>query len=606
MGVWRSDDGGDTWQRVLYDENFGATHSTVLAVHPSDPNTVAIGDLHGNITRTTNGGGWWQIVYEGEVSVFALAFAPSQPSILYAGDSEGKLLKSINSGASWSVHAQLTNGGIGSLVVDPGNADTVYVGARDGVYKSTDGGKTWNRVHSSQEVVEVAVAPTDPRMLLAATVRGVYLSTDAGDNWAMTLDHHAHSVQASPDNPQVAYAGTRDGIYRSDDGGRTWSLENNGIQFLDIGPLAVHPEDIDTVLVGNNIWQWTYHYDPYPASTAGEGIYKTADGGATWTKSTAGFVDVDVIALTIDPNNANVVYVGTECSRGIFRSDNGGGSWIFIAGGPESGSWDIAHYTMRLATDPGSNLLLTGRFGLAISSDLGQSWTSNLPRRHFHGVGISPHDPQLIFAGTSPVQDPTESETYPGARILRSRDGGRSWQEVGEGFPSGIHTSVHDFAFDPVDPNVVYMTTSSHEIGLPRTSTTVGIYKSMDGGLTWTSANNGLANLNVDVIMASPTTSGLLYAGTESGVFHSTDGGAVWKKTSLVLPVRSLLIDPIESETIYAGSDRGLYWSPDGGTTWQQIDSVPANAITSIAMDPDGKFLYAAVNDVGIFKGERR
>jgi photosystem II stability/assembly factor-like uncharacterized protein len=104
---------------------------------------------------------------------------------------------------------------------------------------------------------------------------------------------------------------------------------------------------------------------------------------------------------------------------------------------------------------------------------------------------------------------------------LRSTDGGLSWQEVGSGFPNGADTSIHSFAFDPRDSNVVYVTTSSHEIGLPPTSTTVGIYKSTDGGETWTSANNGLVTLEVDSIVVSPTTSGLLYAGTERGVFRS-------------------------------------------------------------------------------------
>lgn len=605
MGIWRSDDTGETWRRVFYDENFGATHSNTLAVHPSNPRMVLVSDIHGRITKTSDGGGQWTEVYEGESPVYALAISPSQPDIMYAGDDRGNLLKSSDMGSTWSVVSQVTPEGIGSITVAPRDPDRVYAGARDGVYKSIDGGRGWSKVLSAGEVVEIAIAPTKPDLLLAATRRGVFRSTDGGTSWQQSLDRHAHSVQVAPADPQVIYAGTTEGVYRSDDGGITWTSQSNGLQYLDIGPLTIHPEDPNVVLAGSNIWEWTFHYDPFPATTKGEGIYKTTNGGALWTKKVGGFVDADVIAVAVDLNDPNVVYVGMECSRGIFRSDDGGASWTFIIGGPE-GSQDLAHYTMRLATDSNSKVYMTGRFGFTTSADRGQRWTPMLVRRHFHGVGISPHDPQMIFVGTSPVQDPTETKDYPGGRILRSIDSGLSWREVGAGFPSGADTSIHNFAFDSKDPNIVYVVTSSHEIGLPRTSTTLGIYKSTDGGENWISANSGLTTLEVDSIAASPTTSGLLYAGTEHGVFRSTDGGGKWMPTGLTKSVRSLLIDPRDTDSIFAGTEVGLFWSSDGGDTWQRVESVPAEPVTGLAMDTQGQALYAAVNDVGVYKGVKK
>jgi photosystem II stability/assembly factor-like uncharacterized protein len=616
MGVWRSDDAGVTWHRVFYDGNFGATHTNTVAIHPTNPQIVLISDLHGRIVKTSDGGDRWtkeQEMYEAGSPVFALAFSPSQPDIVYAGDAKGNLIKSIDMGSTWEVLSQVVigegkQGGIGSLAVDPDNPDTVYVGARSGVYKSTDGGRSWRKVlpevGQRLEVVEVTVASSEPGLLLAATPEGVFQSTNGGESWRRSLDRHAHSVQVAAANPQVVYAGTKEGVYRSDDGGVTWIRYSGGIQYLDIGPLTVHPEDSDVVLAGSNIWEWTFHYDDFPSSTLGEGIYKTVDGGVSWSKVNQGFIDVDVVALAVDPNDPNVAYVGMECSRGIFRTDDGGASWVFIAGGPEKNS-DIAHYTMRLAIDPNSTIYLTGRFGVARSDDRGQNWIPMLVRRHFHGVGINPHDPRLVFVGTSPKQDPTETNGFPGGRILRSADGGLSWQEVGSGFPSGADTSIHGFAFDATDPNIVYVVTSSHEIGLPRTSTAVGIYKSTDGGQTWTAANNGLSTMEVDAIVVSPTMSGLLYAGTEKGVFRSSNGGDNWVPTELTESVRSLVIDPTDSDSVFAGTEVGLFWSSDGGTSWQRIDSVPPKPVTSLAMDPQGRVLYAAVNDVGIFKGVR-
>ena len=259
-------------------------------------------------------------------------------------------------------------------------------------------------------------------------------------------------MQVATTNPQKVYVGTTEGVYRSEDGGVTWDRSSSGIQYLDIGPLTVHPEDPDIVLAGSNIWEnWTVHYDPFPSSTSGEGVYKTLDGGSSWSKASLGFIDVDVVALAVDPNDPDVIYVGVECSRGVFRSVDGGVSWLFISGGPREGSRDIAHYTMRLATDSNSQVYLTGRFGVMRSQDQGQSWIAMLMRRHFHGIGISPHDPRLVFVGTSPKQDPTETDDFPGARIFRSADEGLSWQEVGPGFPSGAATSIHEFAFDATD-----------------------------------------------------------------------------------------------------------------------------------------------------------
>lgn len=612
MGVWRSDDTGETWQRVLYDDNFGATHINTLVIHPKNQKIIIVSDLHGRISKTSDGGINWTEEYEKKAAIFALAISSSQPNIMYAG-AGGDILKSVNEGETWNVVGQVDSKRVGSLAIDPSRSEIVYAGAHNGVYKSTDGGKNWKRIFPTGllefkpvEVVEVTVASIEPNLVMAATPQGVYRSSDGGQSWQRTLKSHAHAVKVAPSDSRVVYAGTKQGIYKSNDGGITWISYSSGIQNLDMGPLTIHPQDPDTVLTGSNIWQqWVFHHDNFPASTKGEGIYKTTNGGISWTKIIGGFVDVDVVAVAVDPNNPNVAYVGVECSRGIFRTENGGASWEFISGGPEKGSWDIGHYTMRLATDPNSNVYLTGRFGFTQSSNRGQSWTSTLPRRHFHGMGINPYDPDVIFVGTSPKQDPTESSDYPGARILRSTDGGSSWQEVGSGFPSGADTSIHGFAFDPNDSNIVYVVTSSHEIGLPRTSTTLGIYKSVDRGETWISINNGLTTLEVDSIVASPATPGLLYAGTENGVFRSANAGANWMPTNLTKSIRSLLIDPIDTDSIFAGTQEGLFWSSDGGSTWQQIKSVPTGPVTGLAMDDKGQALYAVLNDVGIFKGVR-
>jgi photosystem II stability/assembly factor-like uncharacterized protein len=600
MGVWRSDDGGESWRRVFYD----ATHSNTVAVHPTDAQLVLVSDLHGHITRTEDGGKTWRLVYERGAPVWSLAFSASRPAVAYAGTEDGALLRSDDGGRTWFEVSRVPGGAVATLAIDPAEADTVYAGTRVGLYRFTVGGSAWERLIEGDEVLRVSLAASEPGLILAATLDGVFRSDDSGLSWDRTLDQHVHSVEIAPANVSIAYAGTADGVYRSDDGGVTWRRRSEGIAFREVGPLAVDPNDPETVLSGSNIWQWTFHHDPFPASTGGEGVYKTTSGGASWAKKTS-VVDLDVIAVAVAANDPNLVYAGTECSSGIFRSDDGAASWLLVRGGP-AGREDIAHYTMKLATGSDSSIYMTGRFGFARSEDGGRNWNSlGIPRRHCHGLAISPHDPRIIFVGTSTAQDPTESDELPGGRILRSLDRGLSWDEVGSGFPAGADTSVHDFAFDAQDQARVYVCTASHEFGLPPTATALGVFTSADGGETWVEANGGLTTTEVEALATSPEMSGVVYAGTEDGLFRSDDAGSRWTPTALREPVSSLVIDPRDGNVVFAGTRAGLFWSDDGGGAWTRVDSVPLRPIHSLAIDPSGQALFAAVNGVGVFKGVR-
>ncbi len=619
MGAWRSGDAGETWRQVLSDMKDGTGHTTSMAVHPADPAVVLVGDKNFGIIKTVNGGLQWKRVHPApawvlsakgelpprtEMEVPALAFSPSMPSIAYAADKQGNILKSTDGGDTWQVISQIESEP-SSLAVDSRSPDMVYAGAGGGVFKSTDGGWKWQKV-SPDGVLDISIASEAPDLLFAASPwAGVFKSSDGGTTWRSVLDLHAHSVQVAPSDPHLVYAGTLSGVFKSDDGGETWLPSSNGMEYLSVGRLTVHPMDPNTVLAGSHMPLSESHGDPFPASTKGEGIYKTTDGGLSWAKTVIGFVDTDPVAVAVSPNNPNLVYVGTRCSRGLYRSEDGGASWTVLANGPRY----AAHYTMRIAIAADSVLWLTGGYGMAWTIDGGQTWQSPLTEekrqwRHFHGIGISPHDPQVIFVGTAGY-GPFEPTVYLGARILRSTDGGRSWQEVGSGFPSGTDTGIHDIAFDPFNPEVVYVATTSHGL-TEEYSTTVGIYKSADGGETWMPVNTGLGSLDVHAIVPSPARAGLLYAGGHDGVYRSTDGGRLWAPISFGERVWSLVIDPAEPRSLYAGTDHGLFWSFDGGDTWQRLESVPARRVTGLAMDASGKVLYAAVNRVGIFKGVKR
>ncbi len=617
MGIWRSDDAGETWRQVLADSAAGGpAHIHRIAVHPTDPDVVLIAGPRNLIKMVmAEGGVQWKSVYppvvpaeDPTIHMFAPAFSPSMPSVAYVAHKQGNILKSTDGGDTWQAVSRIeSEGRIASIAVDPRRPDTVYVGAGVTVFKSTDGGGEWQPVlaqGTDGAPSDFAISPASSDVVFAATPGGLFKTSDGGATWRRTLDHKAHSVQVAPSDSRVVYAGTPEGVFKSSDGGETWVPHTTGMDYINVGPLAVHPTDPNTVIAGSNINLWTRYGGPFPASTQGEGIYKTTDGGISWVRKGNEFIDVDVIEVAVDPDNPDVVYVGTRCSRGLYRSVDGGTSWAVRA----TDHQHTTHYTMRLAVTMDSVLWLTSSYGMDWSSDGGQTLQATLDkqRRHFHGIAISPHDPRLMFVGTvSQGFDPLQVQAtyYPGARILRSTDGGRTWLEVGEGFPSGADTAIEDFAFDPFDPEVIYASTSTHHRITGVLSDTLGIYKSSDGGQTWTPANTGLADKNVHSIVASPVKEGLLYAGTTTGVFRSTDGGGTWVYIGLSEHVHRLLIDPAEPSFLYAGTDNGLFWSFNGGDTWQRLESVPAKPVTGLAMDAQGRVLYAAVNTVGVFKG---
>ena len=247
MGVWRSDDAGESWRRVFYDDKFGATHTNTVTIHPDNPQIVLVSDLHGRITKTFNGGGPVECGLREGIAGVDSGYQSIATQYRVLRDAEGNLIKTTDTGDRWTLRSQVAAGGIGSLAVDPGNPDTVYAAARDGVYKSTDGGTVWRRVFpaigAAADVVEVAVAPADPDLVLAATAQGVFRSTDGGTNWQLSLDHHAHSVQVARPLPRWFTPGPR----RVSTGAMTEGLHglaySSGIQYLYIGPLTVHPQD---------------------------------------------------------------------------------------------------------------------------------------------------------------------------------------------------------------------------------------------------------------------------------------------------------------------------------------------------------------------------
>jgi len=393
---------------------------------PSDPSTVYIAAATGGLWASTNHGTTWAPIFDHEAtSTFGvLAIAPSDPRVLWAGTGEQNnrqssswgngVYRSTDGGAHWTHVGLDRTRAIGRIVVDPHDADVAYVAALGnlwkpsdarGVYKTTDGGRTWTRalfVDTLTGVVDLVMDPGDPRTLYAATYQR--LRTPCCFNGG----------------------GPGSGIYRTTDGGATWQRLAGGLPAGDVGRIGL--------AISHRNGQRVYAIIEQPAAG---GVYRTDDGGATWTRTNA--LDPRPMyysSLAVDPTDDARVYM---MARYFYRSDDAGRHWRTM---PTEPTYDVGlkgdYHAMWI--DPGNakHFYLAGDGGLYQSWDMGETYTrlNNIPIGQFYGVGLDDETPYHIYGG---MQD-NHSWFGPSAtrHYLGITDG--DWREIG--FNDGVASMV--------------------------------------------------------------------------------------------------------------------------------------------------------------------
>ena len=295
---------------------------------------------------------WKEITKElaGIYVVRSIAINPNNTNIIYAGTGSGfrgNVLKSTDGGTSWKKIDNLKNNWVLSLVIHPDDTDIVYAVASNDIFKSTDGGKHWreiNNVLTNKGVYALAIDPENTNVVYAGTWEsGVFKSTDGGEHWSKAsnglTNRHVLSLAIDPKNTNVIYAGTYgDGVFKSTDGGEHWNKADNGLTNIAGSPnthvnsLAIDPKNTNVIYAG------TDQYDG--------GIFKSTDGGASWSKADNGLPYTNILSLAIDLKNTNIIYAGTW-GDGVFKSTDGGESWKKLSEGmPEY------TYVYTLAIDP--------------------------------------------------------------------------------------------------------------------------------------------------------------------------------------------------------------------------------------------------------------
>ena len=471
------------------------------------------------------------------------------------------------------------------IAIHPRSPQIVYASTYYGLFRSSDGGSTWQRRPAPPSLFQVALDPVDPQTLYALASGGLYRTTDAGASWVKLrasvrgFTPETGLLTVSPSSPQRMYlllygaCGRR--VFSSADAGRTWvqagCIEAAG-RYQPVA-ILVDPRSPRTVYV----WVWL------------KGIFRSDDGGATWTHASAGLPIGKLSSVAAHPKRSGVLYAGSE--RGdVFRTLDAGSTWRAVARGLDGGVTDLAVsaadgavYAGTSARDRADGIDVGG--GVVYRSAIGRApWSARsdgLTGWNVRALAAHPSRPGTVLAGTE-------------HGIFGTRNGGVSWGERVTGLVASSPTGV---AVDPANAQSVFATVER------------GVGVSRDGGHTWGAALDlRRERADVELPLAVPGAPATLYAVKRSHaapkpasiLLASRDAGRTWLKVG-ALPhsgesVSALVADPTDATTLYLVS-RGIFKSVDAGRTWERIysavDKRPADAL---AVDPfDSKVLYALV-----------
>jgi photosystem II stability/assembly factor-like uncharacterized protein len=547
---------------------------TALAVVEGRPSTQYLGAAAGGLWKTTNNGITWAPVFDGQatLSIGDVAVAPSDPNVVWVGTGEanarnsvswgGGVYRSGDGGRTWERRGLRETHHIGRVVVHPRRSDTVYVAAlghlfgpnrQRGVFKTEDGGRTWSHVLAPGEdtgCVDLVMAPDDPETLYAAA-------------WRVLRDGFAGG------NPAVQF-GPAAGLYRTRDGGRTWVRLSAGLPRRPLGRcgLAVSPADprVLYAVVSSDLTD-IRKVPGQPAGNGGDpdtgGVFRSADRGETWAKVNdlcpRPFYFGQVRA---DPHDARRVYV---LGVALHASSDGGRTFRPV------GAADLHADQHALWIDPADteHLVLGGDGGLWCSYDRGRAWehVRNLPLAQFYGVAVDQRKPYRVYGG---LQD---NGVWFGPSCTRSREGvtAADWSRLlgADGFRCAV---------DPSDSDTVYAELQYGALRRlnVRTGAQIDI-RPRPAAPAW--RFNWSAPLLVS--LHDPRT---VYFGGNV-LFRSSDRGDSWQVISPDLTrgrpgpsahtghtLSAVAESPLRPGLLYAGSDDGrVSVSRDGGATWADV-----------------------------------
>ncbi|MEQ8927586.1 MAG: hypothetical protein RLO81_17350, partial [Fulvivirga sp.] len=651
-GVWKSSNGGSSFTSIFdeHPQSIGA-----VAIDPSDPdktiwvgtgevwtrNSVSVGD---GLFKSTDGGVNWEEIkgFEKSERISGIEINPNNSNEVYVGvlgalysDSEVRgVYKTIDGGKTWNkVLYTDQKTGCSDIIMDPNDPNTLYAamwefrrtawsfnsgGENSALYKSTDGGKTWNKIHNGFPKGKlgrfaIAIAPSNSNRLYAVVEsekdeeKGLYRSDDAGKSWKhlnkdfglVVRPFYFSRITVDPKNPDIVVKGGLFGSI-SRDGGNT---------FRNLGNM--HPDIHDVVFDINNS-------DRMYVATDG-GVYRSWDGGSTM-EIVANLPVSQFYHISIDDKEPYNIYGGLQ--------DNG--SWYGPSrspGGIEARDWNVVGIGdgFRVLKHPTKDFIYTEMQGAQ------NVWRIDLKNARTKTIQPLPvkGDPKLRFNWNAPmaVSKHQPDRFYMGSQFLhKSEDMGNTWtkispdlttndpkkqnQEESGGLSkdnSGAenHTTIFTIAESPIDEKIIWVGTDDGNVQVTK-----------DGGKTWTNTVKNISGLPANTwvyhIEASVHDKGTAYAvfdGHQSGdmntyVYKTSDYGATWK--SIVTDeiegfARNIQEDFVQPDLLYLGTEFGLFITIDGGKHWNKFtNNMPATAVHFIELSAKTNDLVLGTHGRGI------
>lgn len=656
-----------------------------LAVVPGHASTYYVAAASGGVWKTSNDGATFTPIFdrEGSYSIGTVVLDPHHPDTVWVGTGENNsqrtvsygdgVYRSDDGGASWRNLGLRDSRHIGSIVIDPHDSNVVYVaaegplwgsGGERGVFKTSDGGKTWApalSIDAHTGVSDLVMDPRNPEVLYAAAYQrerhvytlidggpqsAIYKTSDAGKTWTRlrnglpTGDLGRIGLAISPADPGIIYAtveaaGRTGGVFRSTDGGASWQKRNpiqpGAMYYAQIVADPTLPGrvyELDTLIsvsddggrtfeplgepnkhVDNHVlWVDPADNDHYLVGCDG-GLYETWDRAATWVWKTnlplGQFVDVAVDYAAPFYN----IYGGTQDNN-----DEGGPSRTYSANGLTSAAWRITHggdgfHNAVDPTDP--NIVYSESQGGVID---------RVDLRTHEVVGIQPqpgqHEAGFRWGWDVPffISPFDHNRLYMAAnKVFRSDDRGNSWREISPDLTRALDRDAQPVMGRIWGPDAVAKNASTAPFGkimdIAESPRQQGLlYAGSDDGLVQVTQDGGGHWVKYDKfpgvpdgtlvsrILASQTDAHTVYVAFENHknddfkpyLLKSTDAGATWTSIAANLPangpVLALAQDNVNPDLLFAGTEFGLYYTTDGGGAWSKMPGLPTIAVRDLVI----------------------
>jgi len=569
--------------------------------------------------------GQWTALGPDGGDVRSLTYDPHNPDHIFLGTSTGTIFMSANGGQDWSRVAHLGSGDdyvIDHIALDPQNSEKMYVAVwsvenqqAGDLFHSHNGGKSWETVPAmhGKSIRAMSIAASDSKVLTVGTLDGVYRSKDAGKNWEKISSSNSEiknveSIAVDHKDPSVVYAGTWHLAWKTSDGGANWQHINKGM---------IDDSDVFSIIVDSSNSSVVF-------ASACSGIYKSQTAGEQFQKIQGiPFSARRTRVLKQDPSNPEVVYAGT--TEGLWKTADSGKSWKRVTN-PEVVVNDVM-------VDPRNSqhvLLATDRAGVLASSNGAESFTASnhgYTHRYVTTILADKKDPETVYVGV--VNDREQGG------VFFSHDGGQHWTQKSAGLDgrdvfvlkqaadgdiiAGTNRGMFELrrnasTWSPINNveeksskgkamgrSVLTAKVSDIEITSKRwlAATAAGFYTSSNDGQSWT----GGSVMGKKDFVSVQADGELIALATRSGVLTSTNGGATWQDSNTLAPfvssIRSLTITP--DKQIVIASREGAFRSSNAGGGWEHMQNgLPDKNISSVMYDQGSHRLLATSTETGV------